>query len=251
MAADTTLTLDHAVPDAPAAVVARPKSRTRRLLRGLLRTTIYLLALYCVIRLGWRFSGDNEWKLVSERNGARVWTLKQPGSDLLMVKGSVPVKTSMAGIVAWLRDPQACKDAGCYSNTVEPIGNQLEYEYFRFNMRPPFKPRDFVLRAHFHQIPTTKELWAEYAAAPSRVPLNDCCHRVTSMNTTWRFTPIGKGMVEAEYTMNMDWGGFIPDLLSNVAKPKYMGFQLRRMQGFLDKPQYQTAKYDFIQEPAQ
>jgi hypothetical protein len=246
MGADTAVRVDRAGTDAPAVV---PRSRGRRIFRGLFRTIVVILLLYCVARLVWRFSGSNQWKLVAERNGAKVYSLKQPGSDLAQVRGNVRVRSTMAGIVAWLRDPEACKDAGCYSNTVDQVDNQIEYEYFRFNMRSPFKPRDFSLRAHFHQIPRTKELWAEYAAVPERVPPNDCCFRVTNMNTTWRFTPVGDGMVEAEYTMNMDWGGFIPDPLSNLAKPRYMLIQLRRMQGFLDKPKYQTAKYDFIQEP--
>jgi len=250
MGVDTAIGIDEVIGTAAPVPVAVPRSRVRKLLKGLFLACVYILALYCVARLGWRFSGSNQWKLVAQRDGAKVYSLKQPGSDLAQVRGSVRVRSTLAGVVAWLRDPAACKDAGCYANTVDRVDDQIEYDYFRFNMRPPFRPRDFMLRAHFHQIPTTKEIWAEYGAVPDRVPPNDCCVRVTNMNTTWRFTPVGNGMVDAEYTMNMDWGGFIPDPLSNLAKPRFLLVQLRHLQGILDKEKYQTAKFDFIQEPA-
>jgi hypothetical protein len=249
MSADTTtIGVEEMIAAESSVAVPKPKSRARRFVRGLFRVIIGVFVLYCAARLLWRYSGSNQWELVAQRGGAKVYSLKQPGSDLALVRGNVRVKSSLAGLVAWLRDPAVCKDSGCYANTVERIDDQLEYDYFRFNMRSPFKPRDFMVRAHFHQIPSTKEIWAEYGAVPDRVPANDCCHRVTNMNTTWRFTPVGNGMVDAEYTMNMDWGGYIPDLLSNYAKPRFLLGQLRKFQGVLDKPKYQTAKFDFIQE---
>jgi len=227
--------------------VAKPKTWVKRFFNVLLRVSLSLLVLYCVARLTWRFSGSNQWELVEERNGAKVYSLKEPGSDLKQIRGVVRVRSTLAGLVTWLQDPDTCRDSGCYANTVERVDDQLEYDYFRFGMSP-FRTRDFVLRAHFHQIPRTKEIWAEYAAAPDKVPPNDCCFRVTNMNTTWRLTPLGDGQVEAEYTMNMDWGGFLPDLLSNVGRPQYLFMQLQNLQGYLNREKFQTAKFDFIQE---
>jgi hypothetical protein len=225
----------------------KPKTRVKRLLTVLLRVSLSLLALYCVARFTWRFSGSNQWELVNERDGAKVYSLKEPGSDLRLVRGVVRVHSTLAGILAWLQDPDTCKDSGCYANTVERVDDQLEYDYFRFSMSP-FRTRDFVLRAHFHQIPRTKEVWVEYAAAPDKMPPNACCFRVTNMNTTWRLTPLGDGQVEAEYTMNMDWGGFLPDLMSNTGRPQYLFMQLQNLQGYLNREKFQTAKFDFIQE---
>lgn len=227
--------------------VAKPRTRTRKFLRFLWRSSVFVMALLFVVHFAWRFSGSNQWELASDVKGAKVYTLKQPGSDMRQVKGVIKVRSSMAGIAAWMQDTNACKKIGCLEASVERLNDQLEYDHFQFKMVRPFKPRDFILRAHFHQIPTTKELWVEYAAAPERAPQKECCVRVTKMNNTWRFTPLGNGEVEAEYTMNMDWGGFIPNALQNLAQPKYMSIQLRKMQYFLDD--YQGAKVAFIQEP--
>jgi hypothetical protein len=101
----------------------------------------------------------------------------------------------------------------------------------QFNMPLYLRRREFVMRARFHQIPSTKEIWAEYAAAPDKAPANDCCFRVTDMNNMWRITPVETGQIEIEYTMNMDWGGFLPDVLSNRIRPRYMYNQLRKIEG--------------------
>jgi hypothetical protein len=231
--------------------VTKPQSRVRRLSRVLLLVSVSLVALYCAARLIWRFSGSNEWELVRQGNGARVYSLKEPGSDLEQIKGSVRVRSTLAGAVAWLQDPDTCKDAGCYeARTVEQVDDELQYVYMRFNMPRPFRSREFVLRVHFHQIPRTREIWVEYAAAPDKAPPNACCFRVTNMNNTWRLTPLGNGEVEIEYAMNMDWGGFIPDMLSNTVRPKYQFMQLQQLQEYLNRDKYRTAKVAFIQEDA-
>lgn len=229
--------------------VAKPKTLAKRTLRFLAIASVSCLAVYFIARATWRFSGSNQWELVQDGNGAKVYALKEPGSDLQQIKGVVRVHSSLAGIVAWLQDPETCKDAGCYeAKGVERVDDQLRYDYFRFDMPGPFKTRDFVLRARFHQIPRTKEIWAEFAAAPEKVPLNACCFRVTNMSNTWRLTPLGNGEVEAEYIMNMDWGGFFPDVLSNTIRPQYLFMQLQGLQGYLNREKFQTATFDFIQE---
>jgi len=229
--------------------VTKPKTWIRKLLKFSLLVSVALVALYCVAKLVWRFSGSNQWELVRDENGAKVYALKEPGSDLEQFKGSVRVRSTLSRAVAWLQDPDTCKDAGCVDpQMLEQVDDQLQYSSMHIRMPGFFRPREFVLRTRFHQIPTTKEIWAEYAAAPEKAPPNDCCFRVTNMNNTWRLTPLGNGELEIEYSMNMDWGGFIPDILSNSVRPKYLFVQLRQLQKYLDRAKYRDARFDFIQE---
>jgi hypothetical protein len=232
-------------------LVAEPKiSIGKRILKGLPIGIISLMALCFVAHAIWRYSGSNQWRLIAEQNGAKVYALKQPGSDLEQFKGVVRVHSSLSGIVAWLQDPDTCRDANCDDpNTIENVDDQLQYVSYRFRMPGLFQAREFVIRARFHQIPRTKELWAEYAAVPDKAPPTTGSLRVTNMNNTWRATPLGNGEVELEYAMNMDWGGFFPDVLSNVVRPQYLLMQLQKMQGYLDRPKFKAAKYDFIKEP--
>jgi hypothetical protein len=230
--------------------IAKPKSRLKKVLKGSLFVVVILLALYAVARLVYRYSGSNQWKLVYDEDGAKVYTLKQPGTDLELVKGVTRVHAKMSNIVAWLTDSETCKESKCRdAASFDSKEERLSYAYMRFDLPGPFKPRDVVLRIHIDQLPNTKEVWAYYVAAPGKEPLHDCCVRITQMSNTWRLTPVGKGEIEMEYIMYMDWGGFIPDPMSNIGRPKFMLQNLKLLQGFVSRERYKDKTFSYIREP--
>jgi len=227
---------------------SKSKTRTRKFLRFLLLVTVSLLALLFVIRQVWRFSGSNQWELVGEKNGVRVYSLKAPGSDLEQFKGVFRVHSTLAGLVRYFQDQDACKDVGCINaHEIERVDDQLQYASFQYKLPFPFRTREFVVRQQFYQNPHTKEVLAEYVAAPDKTPPDECCFRVTNMNNRWRLTPLENGEVEVEYIMDMNEGGFMPDLLSNVSRPQIF-FLLPNLQRWVSKEKYQSAKVDFIKE---
>jgi hypothetical protein len=226
------------------------KSWFGRLAVILFRVSLAVVVLLSAARMSWRFSGSNQWELFRDKKGVKIWTLKQPGADLIRVRGIVQIRSSMAGLVKWIIDDDTCRDIDCYDvKTLENVDNQIKYSMFKFNVPSPFKPREFVVRERVHQIPSTKEVWVELAAAPERIPANDCCVRVTNMSNFWRLTPKGNGIIEVEYTVNMNEGGFVPDLILNRDRPRWIYSELRKLQGYLDHEKYRTAKYAFIAEP--
>jgi hypothetical protein len=229
---------------------SKGKRWTKRIAKGLMILAVAAVVLYAGSRVYWRYSGSNQWELVREGNGAKVYALKEPGTELTQYRGVVRVHSTLNRVVAWLQDPDTCKDARCLDpRTIEQVDEQLQYVSMRFKLPGRFQSREFVMRARFHQIPTTKEVWVEYAAAPEKVPPSDCCFRVTDMNNIWRITPVGNGELEIEYTMNMDWGGYLPDTMSNRVRPIYMLKQLQKLEGYVNRDKYRNAKYAFIQEP--
>lgn len=228
---------------------AKPKAWVKRPVNVLLLVSVSLVTLFFVASLIWKFSGSNQWELFQEKNGVKVYSLKAPGLDVKQVKGVVRVHSTLAGIVKFMQDPDVCNDIGCYeSKMIERVDDQLQYFSFQFHYPFPFRTREFVVRAQFYQNPHTKEVFLEYAAAPDKTPPNACCFRITDMNNTWRFTPLENGQVEIEYTVNMNDGGFVPDLLHNMKRPRVMFALLPRLQGLLNKEKYQSAKFDFIKE---
>jgi len=224
------------------------KNKGKGFLKGLFAVVVYALAFLFVAHSIWVFSGSNQWKYIGEDNGVKVYTLKAPGADLVQAKGVFRVHATLGSIVKFMQDPDTCNDVGCYdARTVERVDEHLRYDYFKIKFPPPFSPRDFMVRQQLYQSPTTKEILMEFAAAPDKTPLNNCCVRVTTMANTWRFTPLGNGEVEIEYIINMNEGGYMPDLLLNLVHPKIMA-QLPNLQKFFDKPKFKNATLDFIQE---
>jgi hypothetical protein len=229
--------------------VPKPKAWAKRLLNALLVVGVSLVALFFAASLIWKFSGSNQWEFVQESNGVKVYSLKAPGSALKQVKGIVQVRSTLASLVKFMQDPDVSNDVGFYeSKIIERVDDQLQYQSFRYNFPFPFHPREYVVRLQVHQDPRTKAVLVVFAAAPDKAPPNNCCFRVTEMNNTWRFTPLENGRIEVEFVQNSNMGGFMPDLLLNVQRPKLVVGTLSKLQDLLDRKKYQDAKLDFIQE---
>jgi hypothetical protein len=229
--------------------ITKPRTSLRKILKVLWIASVCLVSLCFVAVLVWRYSGSNQWELLGDKNGVRVYTLKEPGMDLLQVKGVMRVRSTLAGLVAMNLDLSFCDEMGCKDTGVlERDDDQLQYVHFRFDLPFPFKPREFVVRTHTYQNPKTHDVLMEVSAAPDKMPPNSCCLRVTEMNNTIRFIPLGNGQVEIEYIQHLNEGGYLPFFMLNRARSELMFANLPKLQGFLDREKYKSAKYDFIKE---
>jgi hypothetical protein len=229
--------------------IAKPKKWIVRLFKIISIVAVSLVALFSVANVIWKFSGSNQWEFEFEKNGVKVYSLKAPGMDRIQVKGVVQVRSTLSHIVRYNQDPTVCAMTGCFeSRVIERVDDQVQYNTFRYNFPYPYKPREYVVRAQFHQNPTTKEVLLVYAAAPDKLPPNSCCFRVTDMNNTWRFTPLENGLIEVEQVLNMSEGLFMPDWWSNRQKLESMAARLSTMEARWDKRKYQDEKFDFLKE---
>lgn len=226
-------------------------SRKRRIFRILGRIALIGAVLAFVAHLAWGFSGSNEWKLVREADGAKLWTLKTPGEHLLRVKASVTVNTRLAGMVKLLEDLDSCVDAYCYdTKRIVQIpsqpGRAATYVRFKFDI-PGLKTREYVAFAEHFQDPVTRKLDINVIAAPSGLPRDTCCIRVTHLHNHWTLTPLPGGKVEVEFSQDTDLGG-MPYPLANIALAEGTFKLMGDLQGLMDKPRYRDAQVDDIQE---
>lgn len=218
----------------------------------LIFSTLSVVVIFASWQLIWIFSGSEQWELIHEKKGVKIYSMKSPGSGLKKFKGTVRVQSSLGTLVEFMQDPDVCDDIGCYeSRVIERIENEdslFQYSSFRFDFPFPFITREYVTRAHFYQNPESKEVYYEIIATPDKVPPDDCCFRLEDMQNTWQFKPMGDGEIEIEYVLDMDLGGFVPSALMNSMYPNFIYGNLSNLQGFLDKEKYQNARIDFIDE---
>jgi hypothetical protein len=229
-------------------VSAGPKWRVGVYLKVVARIAIALLVLYDAAHLVWRASGSNRFEPALDQNGVKVFTMKARGADIRVVKGVARVRSTMAGLVAFLLN--ACEEYGGCSNDRDMlfVDRQLRYGAYEQATPFPFRRRELGVRTDIHQNPQTGKLWIEYSAVPEIVPPSNCCVRVTHMTDSIVLTPVGNGVIEIEYLLNMDMGGFLPDLFFNRQTPKVVYEILRRMQPRVSDAKYQRLKDDFIIE---
>ena len=226
-------------------------SRKKRILKLMGRIALGLAVLLFVAHLAWGAWGSNEWKLVRDVDGAKLWTLKTPGEHLLRVKASVTVKSSLAGMVKLLEDLDSCVDAYCYDTwRIQQIpsqpGRAATYVRFKFDI-PGLKTREYVAFAEHYQDPATRQLDINVIAAPSGMPRDTCCVRVTHLHNHWKLTPLPGGKVAIEFAQDTDLGG-MPYPLANIALAEGTFKLMGDLQGLMDKPRYRDAKVPDIQE---
>ena len=239
-------------------VAAKP-SRIRRLLRFAAYAGVMSVIAIFAGNVLWRMSGSNEWELEFERNGVKVWSLKEPGAYnkqyRAVMQGDFTLNQLVAGLIE-NSTPEMCKQniPGCMAvQVIEPWSNETMTDtvLWKLELPEPFLPRESLIRSHVHQDPKTKTVTVDVMAAPNSAPRNPGTIRLTQFQNRWRYTPVGKGKVEVEFIQNIDMGGMFPDFLLNLGGAeetyKFLHDQLPKL---LDRDDLRRARYDFIVEGA-
>jgi hypothetical protein len=218
-----------------------------------------LIAVISIANLAWTMSGSSEWKLETDKDGVQVYSYKAPGSHLKMFKGVKRAQYSLSHIVAGilLDNPslQNCKDwiPTCKSLTVlEPYitAAQGDSVLWTLELLPPlFADREYALKSYVTQDKQTGVVAINMLAAANKVPLHDCCLRITHMHNRWEITPLGHGEVEIQLIQDHSVGGFFPDLLLNLAGADTTWKLFHDLLPvLLNKEKYRTAKFDYIED---
>lgn len=236
----------------------RGRSRLFRILKlGSVSLSVVIFTLL-VVNWIWILSGSNEWELKIDKEGTQVYTLKAPGSSVIMVKGiTYSDEFTLSNHLAPFIDESIqnnCDEwvAGCISyEIIKPWDpkSQSNVTMWTIALFPPFSPREFLLQGQLSQDPQTKVVTLENIAVPSRLPLNDCCLRLNHVHNVWHYTPVGDGKIKIEYLNNLEMGGVFPDFLLNLGMPSEVFKMLTKDNPkLLRQEKYRNAKLDFIDE---
>lgn len=210
-----------------------------------------LIIILLIAHLFWNQSGSNQWDLAIDENGVKVWTIKTPGSNLIRIKATVKVKSSLSGMVKLLEDLESCVDAQCYdAKVLQPVdslpGHYAAFVRFKYDI-PGFNTRDYVLYQTHIQDQKSKQLVIDIIAAPDAIPRDECCVRISHLHNNWRITPLANNELDIEFRQDTDFGG-VPYFLANYALKQGTYEILLGMQGLMDMEKYRTAKIKDIRE---
>jgi len=233
--------------------IKKPRRVLRAILKGLSLTAAVIAVALITWHFVWTYSGSNTWVREFEKNGVTVYSLKTPGVALKQFKAVTRVKTTLTRATAAMAstDAEDCNEwaPGCTSEkAIQPWSSDaMAYTHlFRLTFPSPFSPREFLIHAHVTQDQPTKAVLVRFEAAPDALPRNPCCVRVETLHNWWKFTPLGNGQVEVEALMNADQG--LPYPMVNHFVPFGLYSVCHDLQAFLDKPKWQNARFDRIQE---
>lgn len=236
-----------------AETIAKPK-RGRKLFKYLKYAAIGLLAAMLIAHFAWNRSGSGQWELAKDDGGVKLWTLKTPGSNLVQVKSTVRIKSTVSGMLVLLEDLDSCVDAECFdAKMIErldtPPGHYAAYVRFKFAV-PGVHTQEYVLFQQRFQDPQTKQVKVTLMAAPARIPRDECCVRITHLYNTWLLTPRANGELDIEFTQDTDTGG-LPYPVANLGLIEGTFQVMQDMQDMMNKPRYRVATYADVKELGQ
>jgi len=224
----------------------------RGIRKAFVTMVVALTVALTVAHFAWKYSGSNEWELVKDQEGVKVYTLKTPGSTLLKVKADMQVATSLTSAVFLLRGDESTSDdfGGQDFTVVERIETPklfMATYAAKHPMPPPFRTKEMVVMLNYAQDKATKRVEINVQAAPGRTPPSPNTSRVTHLNNIFRLTPLPDGLIDWEITLDVDMGLFYP--LANLSMPEYLFKDLSYHKTLVLTEKYQKARLVSIEEP--
>lgn len=157
-----------------------------------------------------------DWNLVKDEDGIKIYLSDVAGSEYKAYRGVTTIKSDVstllklqndaAGSCAWIHE--------CKTQKVLKQEGDKAWTYAQFNTPWPVTPRDSVMEV------TTKQ-GADGGAirlmhgVPSYVPEEKGFVRVSELEGSWVFTPKAAGEVEVVYEVHTEPGGSVPSWLAN------------------------------------
>lgn len=191
------------------------------------------------------------WELKKDKKDLKVYVRDSPDSPIKQLKMKFSVEASMSAIVLLLQDIAAIPDwvYKCpEAYHLKKINHSEEVYYNRMDFPWPLDDRDLIVKNTLVQDPVTKVVRSESFNKPSYIPAKEGIVRIPKLHLWWEFTPRNNGIVDVEYFLSSDPGGFIPAWMINLAIDQGPTQTIKAFRKVLKEPKYQNARLDFISE---
>jgi len=194
---------------------------------------------------------EAEWDLRKDKNGIKVYVREAKDSPFKELKMKFSIEASMSTVVALLQDIEAIPDWVYKCNesyVVEKINTKEEYYYNLMDFPWPMSDRDLILKSKLYQDPVTKVLRSESYAIANKIPVKEGVVRIKETNLWWEFTPKSNNLIEVDYYLKSNPGGYLPAWIVNLAIDQGPIQTVKRFLKILKDPKYKNVKLDYVSE---
>lgn len=229
---------------------SQSSSKIAKVLRYGSNAILVLVVVLLVAHIAWTNSGSNEWKVVSDKDGIRVSTLKTPGYSLLKYKLDMHVDSRLSDVVFYMSDLNTGRDVGGVEihRLQEVVAEPTIYAYDNYKVDlSPFGLVDVMIVNHYIQDPETKKVTINVYAAPNKMPVDPGIMRVHHLSNMFTLTAVKTGGVDIEFLSEMDLG--LPYVLQNLVFGGVVEQEGNKMRQMLKKDKFKNKQPAFITEP--
>ena len=179
----------------------------------------FVLTIGLLTVLSLQTSAQHEWKLNTNKDGIKVFTSLPENSPFKAVKTVGNVEATMSQLAMVLMDVSNTEDwvYGAKNPKLLKQFSPTDLIYYAEAALPwPMTNRDFIIRITMTQDPVTKVVTMSTENLPKYVPEKKGIVRIYRSTGIWKLTPVEKGVIRVEYTLQVDPGGSIPAWLVNL-----------------------------------
>ncbi len=190
-------------------------------------------------------TAQNNWVLITNHDGIKVYTSTQTNSKIKAVKVECTLKATLSQLAVVIFDISTCnqwvyRTKNC--SVLKQINSGDMYYYAEVEAPWPIANRDFIAHLKLSQNPDTKVMVVEADNAPHFVPQKGNIVRIMQSISKWVVSIQDEHTVKVEYTLFTDPGGNVPAWLINMFITKGPLESFQKLRTHIKKPVYANAQ---------
>lgn len=196
---------------------------------------------------------DPQWRLVSDRNGIKVYIRHNDASRLKTFRGvmvmHMPDEYALAAVI---NDYPNVPNWLYFVDGVTEIKRDSPLvRYVRFTTTPPWpiSNRDAVARAVVKQrlTPQEESVTIEFTNMPTLIAKDPDYVRFPELQAKLKMRRLPADKMEVTYEVVMDPGGYIPGWIVNIIAKDTPYFTLKKLSAWIQRAEYQNKFYDYVE----
>jgi hypothetical protein len=161
-------------------------------------------------------SAQENWNLVKEEAGIKVYTKAESGSRYKAFKAEMQVSCNIEDILNVLKNTDTINKwvVNCKEVKLLGTGNHEQYYYIETSLPLPFENRDMVYHFQYIEISSGQER-VNVTGIPEYIQPRKGIVRMVKANGYWLLTSVDADKTSVIYQMHVEPGGLIPAWLAN------------------------------------
>ena len=195
-------------------------------------------------------SETTNWKLVKNEDGIKVYIARSLHSDIIKAKSSIDINFSISKVQSVLDNIEKRQEWIPYLKKSSILKHESEnesLEYSLFSAPWPASDRDFVYRLKMISNTKNKRVYQMQSDVSDLKPKNDGVVRAVLFESIYTLTAIDENTTRVNLTFHADFGGWLPDWISNMVQKALPYKTLRNLKYELIKLENKTVKFKIDQ----
>jgi len=214
----------------------------------MIKTYKYLLSLCFLILVMTQVHGQEQWELVKEKQGIKVFSRSNDSLLFKEFKATMQIRAEISDFLAVIYDVEGLPQWG--HNIIESKmldkPDPLNQTYYAVAKAPwPYKNRDGVYKNSISWDPNMKALTVAIDMPNDLIEMNEDFVRMDGYGY-WKAREISSDQLEITFQMQVDPGGAIKAWVANMFVTDSPYFTMKGLREVIQDKKYQGHSYEFL-----